>query len=304
VQAIRPAHGWRRDVTQQTLGVVGLGRMGLGMAANLAAKGFPTLGVDPSAERCALARRAGVTVVATPAELFAACDVVIASLPTADHVVEVVEGEGGFLARAPAGAVFVDTSTSEASVSRRLAAAAAASGLGFVDAPVSGGPAGAEAGTLTMMIGGDPAHLATATPALEAISGKRLHVGASGAGNVAKLVNNLLVGAHLLTVSEAVRLSEAAGVPAADVLAVVNAASGRSAVSEVNYPRWVLNGAFDSGFTMGLMRKDVRLAAALVAETGVDLPVSDLVARIWADSAARLADGVDFNRIVQDEPKA
>ncbi len=101
--------------------------------------------------------------------------------------------------------------------------------------------------------------------------------------------------------SEAVRLSEAAGVPAADVLAVVNAASGRSAVSEVNYPRWVLNGAFDSGFTMGLMRKDVRLAAALAAEVGVDCPVSELVARIWADSAARLADGEDFNRIVEDK---
>lgn len=291
-------------MAQQTVGVVGLGRMGLGMAANLAAKGFSTLGVDPSPERCGLAARAGVTVVATPAELFAVCGVVVASLPTADHVVEVVEGPDGFLEKAPAGAVFVDTSTSEASVSRRLAAAAAAKSLGFLDAPVSGGPAGAEAGTLTMMIGGDVAHLATATAALEAISGKRLHVGASGAGNVAKLVNNLLVGAHLLTVSEAVRLSEAAGVPAADVLAVVNAASGRSAVSEVNYPRWVLNGAFDSGFTMGLMRKDVRLAAALVAETGVHLPVCDLVARIWADSAARLADGEDFNRIVQDEPKA
>lgn len=291
-------------MAQQTVGVVGLGRMGLGMAANLAVKGFRTLGVDPSPERCGLAARTGVAVVATPAELFAASNVVIASLPTADHVVEVVEGEGGFLAKAPAGAVFVDSSTSEASVSRRLAAAAAGKGLGFLDAPVSGGPAGAEAGTLTMMIGGDPAHLATAMPALEAISGKRLHVGASGAGNVAKLVNNLLVGAHLLTVSEAVRLSEAAGVPAADVLAVVNAASGRSAVSEVNYPRWVLNGAFDSGFTMGLMRKDVRLAAALIAEVGASLPVSDLVARIWADSAARLADAEDFNRIVQDEPKA
>ncbi|KAF0122047.1 MAG: 6-phosphogluconate dehydrogenase, partial [Xanthobacteraceae bacterium] len=258
---IRPVHGWRRDVAQQTVGVVGLGRMGLGMAANLAAKGFNTLGVDPSPERCGLASRAGVAVVATPAELFSACDVVIASLPTADHVVEVVEGGDGFLAKASAGAVFVDTSTSEASVSRRLATAAAGKDLGFLDAPVSGGPAGAEAGTLTMMIGGDAAHLAVATPALEAISARRLHVGASGAGNVAKLVNNLLVGAHLLTVSEAVRLSEAAGVPAADVLAVVNAASGRSAVSEINYPRWVLNGAFDSGFTMGLMRKDVRLAA-------------------------------------------
>ena len=129
--------------------------------------------------------------------------------------------------------------------------------------------------------------------------------GAIGVAGLKKYAERTgITGAHLLTVSEAVRLSEAAGVPAADVLAVVNAASGRSAVSEVNYPRWVLNGAFDSGFTMGLMRKDVRLAAALVAETGVDLPVSDLVARIWADSAARLADSEDFNRIVQDELKA
>jgi len=129
VQAIRPAHGWRRDVTQQTVGVVGLGRMGLGMAANLAAKGFPTLGVDPSADTLAGHPPLGLVAASDVEALFAACDVVIASLPTADHVVEVVEGEGGFLAGAPAGAVFVDTSTSEASVSRRLAAAAAASAL-------------------------------------------------------------------------------------------------------------------------------------------------------------------------------
>ena len=283
-----------------SIGVVGLGRMGLGMAANGAAKGFRTYGSDPSPERVALAEAKGVVALGL-ADLFAASDVVIASLPTADVVAKVVEAPDGFLAKAPKGAVFVDTSTSEAGVSRRLAALAAEKGLGFIDAPVSGGPAGAEAGTLTMMIGGEAGHLARAMPVLEAISAKRLHVGGAGAGNVAKLVNNLLVGAHLLTVSEAVRLSEAAGVPAADVLAVVNAASGRSAVSEVNYPRWVLNGAFDSGFTMGLMRKDVRLAAALAAEVGVDCPVSEVVARIWADSAARLADGEDFNRIVEDK---
>lgn len=291
-------------MVQGTVGVVGLGRMGLGMAANLAAKGFRALGIDPSPERCALAGGRGVTLAASAAELFAASPVVIASLPTAGHVQAVVEGEGGFLDNAPAGAVFVDTSTSEASLSRRLATDAAGRGLGFLDAPVSGGPSGAEAGTLTMMIGGVRADLDLAMPALEAISARRLHVGAPGAGNVAKLVNNLLVGAHLLTVSEAVRLSEAAGVPAADVLAVVNAASGRSAVSEVNYPRWVLSGAFDSGFTMGLMRKDVGLAAALMAEVGADLPVSELVARLWAESAARLADSEDFNRIVESEPKA
>lgn len=289
-------------MAERTVGVIGLGRMGLGMAANLAAKGFATLGLDPAPERRRLAQDRGIAMADDLAALCDRSDIVLASLPTAVHVEAVTEGADGFLAKARPGAVFVDTSTSEASVSRRLAGAAAARGLGFLDAPVSGGPAGAEAGTLTMMIGGDAAHLERARPALEAISARRLHVGPPGAGNVAKLVNNLLVAAHLLTVSEAVRLSEAAGVPAADVLAVINAASGRSAVSEVNYPRWVLNGAFDSGFTMGLMRKDVGLAAALMRETGMTFPVSDLVARIWADSAARLADGEDFNRIVQDTP--
>jgi 3-hydroxyisobutyrate dehydrogenase len=179
-----------------------------------------------------------------------------------------------------------------------LAAVCAAKGIGFIDAPVSGGPAGAKAGTLTTMIGGDGAHLMAALPVIEAIAAKVIHVGASGAGNVAKLVNNLLVAVNLLTVSEAMRLSEAAGVPTAEVLKVINAASGRSAVSEVNYPRWIQPEAFDSGFTMGLMRKDVRLAQALVGETGLDLPLAELAARIWQESASRLADGEDFNRIV------
>ncbi len=121
-----------------SIGVVGLGRMGLGMAANGVAKGFRTYGSDPSPDRVALAEAKGVVALGL-ADLFAASDVVIASLPTADVVAKVVEAPDGFLARAPAGAVFVDTSTSEAGVSRRLAALAAEKGLGFIDAPVSGG---------------------------------------------------------------------------------------------------------------------------------------------------------------------
>ncbi len=281
------------------IAVIGLGQMGLGMATTLLGKGFAVSGFDPSAERQRLAREAGVTVVAGAGE--AAANIVILSLPLARHVAETVEG--GLLAGLAPGSVIVDTSTSEAAVSRRLAEACAARGVGFLDAPVSGGPSGARTGALTMMVGGEAAHLDVARPALEAMTAKLIHVGPSGAGNVAKLVNNLLVAAHLITVSEAMRLSEAAGVPTADVLKVVNAASGRSAVSEVNYPRWIENGAFDSGFTMGLMRKDVGLAAALAAEAGLELPVSGLVARLWAASAERLADGEDFNRIVALSPE-
>jgi 3-hydroxyisobutyrate dehydrogenase len=277
--------------------VIGLGQMGLGMATTLAGKGFAVVGYDVAETSRQKATAAGITVKASLADALGDADAVILSLPLAVHVAEVVEGPGGVLAAAAKGAMVIDTSTSEASVSRRLAGACATRGMGFLDAPVSGGPAGAKAGTLTMMIGGDAAHVAAAQPVLDAIAAKVIHVGPSGAGNVAKLVNNLLVAVNLLTVSEAMRLSEAAGVPTADVLKVVNAASGRSAVSEVNYPRWIQSGTFDSGFTMGLMRKDVRLAQALIAETGLDLPLAELAARVWKESAERLADGEDFNRV-------
>lgn len=282
--------------------VIGLGQMGLGMAATLAGKGFRVSGHDPSKARAELAREAGIGVPGELTKAVAEAGVIVLSLPLAAHVCETVEGS--LIGHATAGAVIVDTSTSQAAVSRRLAGLCAKAGLGFLDAPVSGGPAGARAGALTFMIGGEAQHLERAQAVIEAMAAKIIHVGASGAGNIAKLVNNLLVAANLLTVSEAMRLSEAAGVPAADALKVVNAASGRSGVSEVNYPRWVLNEAFDSGFTMGLMRKDVRLAIAMAREVGVALPMADLVGRIWADSAAALADSEDFNRITNLETGA
>jgi 3-hydroxyisobutyrate dehydrogenase len=277
--------------------VVGLGNMGLGMAATLLGKDFAVTGYDLSAERCALARAAGVTIVPDLPTLARGAAILVLSLPLARDVAATVEGDDGLLAHASPGSVIIDTSTSEVATSRRLAALCAARSIGFLDAPVSGGPAGARAGTLAIMIGGDTGHVAVARTVLDAMGTTVLHVGPSGAGNVAKLVNNLLVASHLLTMSEAMRLSEAAGVPAADVLTVVNAASGRSAVSEVNYPRWIESGRFDSGFTMGLMRKDVGLAAALAAQVGANLPMSELAAKLWRESAAGLADGEDFNRI-------
>lgn len=277
--------------------VIGLGQMGLGMAATLRAKGFEVAGHDVSEARLLLATEAGCAAPGRIAEAVRDAQAIVLSLPLAEHVRHVVEID--VIGAAKPGAVIVDTSTSEASVSRGLAAVCAGAGIGFLDAPVSGGPAGARAGTLTFMIGGEAADLETARPVLAAMGTRLVHVGPSGAGNVAKLVNNLLVAANLLMVSEAMALSEAAGVPAGDVLKVVNAASGRSAVTEVNYPRWIESGTFDSGFTMGLMRKDVTLAARLAAEAGVDLPLAGLVVRAWAQSAERLADGEDFNRITQ-----
>jgi 3-hydroxyisobutyrate dehydrogenase len=281
----------------KTIGVVGLGNMGLGMASTLAAKGFAVLGFDISEARRQPAEAAGVTFVPSLAEVLQESDALVFSLPMAKDVEAVVTAEGGLLSRNDRSVIVIDTSTSDPATTRRLSARLAAAGHALLDAPVSGGPSGAAQGTLTMMVGGTPDDFARALPILEAMSSRAIHVGPSGAGNIAKLVNNLLVAAHLVTTGEAMRLSEAAGLSAEDALKVVNTATGRSAISEVMMPRWIVPGTFDSGFSAGLMRKDVRLAIEMAADAGADLPLSAHVRDIWEGARDRIPDQADFTRM-------
>jgi 3-hydroxyisobutyrate dehydrogenase len=269
------------------------------MALTLQRAGYRVVGFDAmEATRTAVASE-GIEVAASSGAVMAATDIVILSLPTAAIVESVVSGEGGLLAHARDGVVIVDTSTSHPETSRWLAGLLAAKGMSFIDAPVSGGPKGAVTGSMTMVIGAADADLARVMPVLECMSAKRVHVGPVGAGNVAKIVNNLLCAAHLLTAAEAMRIAAAAGVDPERLLEGLNAGSGRSGVTLANVPTWVLNGAFDSGFTMKLMRKDLRLAEQFIGELGLSLPLAADTARIWADSASTIADGEDFNRIVE-----
>ncbi|WP_448785702.1 NAD(P)-dependent oxidoreductase [Brucella intermedia] len=283
------------------IGVVGLGSMGLGMAQTLAAKGFATLGFDLSPERKALAQKVNVTPADTLDKLFENADFLVFSLPTARDVETVVNAHIHQLGAGRSRVVIIDTSTSEPDVSRALAQKLDALGHGFLDAPVSGGPAGAASGKLTMMIGGSDADLALAQPVIETMAAKALHVGPSGAGNVAKLVNNLLAAAHMVTTSEGLKLALAAGISPKSALRVLNAASGKSMISEVHFPTWIMNDRFDSGFTMGLMRKDVRLAQELAERTGADIPLTSVVAKLWAGSN-HLEDRDDFTRMGAFQP--
>ena len=287
-----------------TVGVIGLGNMGLGMAATLARAGFAVLGFDLNQARRAPAEAAGVAVEDSAAAVLRGADALVFSLPAAADVEAVATAPDGLPGLRDRRVVVIDTSTSDPGTSRRLAARLAEAGHGFLDAPVSGGPSGAAAGTLTMMIGGTAEDLALVRPVIDALSGTAVHVGPSGAGNVAKLVNNMLVAAHLITAREAMRLSEAAGLPAADALRVVNAATGRSAATEVMVPRWVLPGSYDSGFSAGLMRKDVRLAMELAGSVGLDLPLCALAFRLWQDASGQVPDRADFTRIMEAAPHA
>ncbi|SEK39638.1 NAD(P)-dependent oxidoreductase [Pacificibacter marinus] len=282
------------------LGIIGCGNMGGGMASQLIKNGYEVTCFDPSPEISGKMATLGATTTTSAGALAKACDVIILSLPKA-AVVETVMVE--ILPDIQTDTVILDTSTSVPATSQAMSTKGENHGFSFVDGPVSGGPAAANAGTMTMLLGGDPDAIETLRPVLDLLTAKTVKVGGSGAGHAAKIANNMLCAANLVLVGEAVRLGRAAGVAPADLLEGINAGSGRSGVSEVNFPKWILNNAFDSGFTMGLMRKDVGLALDLAKSSDVDLSGFAAIADIWLNASTDIADSDDFNAIVKTSPK-
>ncbi|MCA3419922.1 MAG: NAD(P)-dependent oxidoreductase [Roseomonas sp.] len=272
--------------------VIGLGNMGMAMLKRLLAIGHEIRAWDLDPAKRAAARQAGAAIGADIADSVA--ELTIFSLP---HDAAVAEVLGHVLPALAQGAVIIDTSTLSPRAVRGFAEQAKARGVFYLDAPVSGGPAGAAAGSMAMMVGGDAAALERATPLLQHLTARLLHIGPSGAGQVAKLVNNLLVASHLVTAGEALRLGAAAGVAPEALLPVLNGASGRSAVTEVNWPRWIIPGSFDSGFSAGLMRKDMGLALELARELDVPLEATGRAAALWEELRAAVPDDADFNRL-------
>ncbi|WP_249976276.1 NAD(P)-dependent oxidoreductase [Vreelandella olivaria] len=278
-----------------TINVIGLGQMGGNMALTLKAAGFNVTGSDVFEQARARLAAKGLAVVAPDA--LPASDIYLLSLPTSAHVRDVLENTPGILHLAPKGSVIIDTSTSDPAVSRELAEKVSAAGLLWLDAPVSGGPKGAASGKLGMLLGGETTTIERVAPVLEAMSAKRTHVGGPGSGHVVKLANNYLCAAHLLTTAEAVAMAAKAGVAPEACLAGINSGSGRSAVSEVNFPEWVLSERFDSGFTTGLMRKDLRLARDAAEQLGIPLSLLQAVVEAWHTDTQHPADSEDFNHI-------
>ncbi|MDR5762435.1 NAD(P)-dependent oxidoreductase [Caballeronia sp. LZ035] len=283
----------------KTVGVIGLGNMGRGMARSAARGGYRVLGFDAAPGAAAALEADGVEARDSIAAIAGEADVLILSLPTSAIVEEVVLGKGGVASSGKAGLIVVDTTTADPDSTRKVAAALAECRIGFVDAPVSGGPKGAATATMTMVLGGSDADVAAVEPILAVISAKRVHVGPVGAGHVTKIINNMLTGVHLLAASEAVRAAQGAGVDPEKLVEALNGGSGRNSATLTNYPTWIFNGKFDSGFTMKLMRKDVRLAMALLDNVHEDAPIAKEAGRLWAASEASIGDAEDFNRIVQ-----
>jgi 3-hydroxyisobutyrate dehydrogenase len=247
------------------VGFIGLGRMGGPMAARLAEAGYRVQGYDVSEQALAAWAARGGTPAESPAAAAAGAAAVVLMLPDSAVVRSVL---AGLLGDAPRGAVVVDMSSSEPAVTRELAARARQHGLTLVDAPVSGGVAGAVKGSLTIMAGGAPGDVRRVRGLLDVLGARVMHVGDVGAGHAVKALNNLLSATHLLATSEAMAAAASFGLDVPTVLQAINSSSGRSGSTEKKWPDFIVPGTFDSGFSLRLMVKDMRIALGLADSAG------------------------------------
>lgn len=288
-----------------TIGFIGLGNMGQPMVRRLAAAGYQVRGYDvgrPARDR--LADTPGVAITGTASEAAAGADAVILMLPDSDAVESVLVGDGlagdALLAEIRPPALVADMSSSEPARTRALAERAATAGLTLIDAPVSGGVAGARAGSLTIMTGGSAEALARLRPVFDVLGAKIVHAGdLPGAGHAIKALNNLMSAAHLLVSAEAILAGEAFGLDPAVMIDIVNGSSGRSGSTETKWPRYILPASFNSGFSMRFMVKDMKIALQLADTAGTPAEASRAALVAWDRAAEEMPPGADHTEIGQ-----
>lgn len=281
------------------VGFIGLGAMGKPMARNLLAAGFSLAVYDIAPQAVAELADAGAFTAASPAELAARCDVIITMLPNADIVEETLRGPAGVFTGALEGRLVVDMSSVDPASSRRMAAIAAAKGIGYVDAPVSGGTAGAAGGTLTIMAGGADADVARAMP-LFLVLGKNIrHLGGVGSGDAIKMVNNLLLGVNMAALAEALVLGVKSGLSAETMLTVIGESSGASYALKSKLPTFIMEGRFEPGFAVDLQYKDLELAVASAKRERLPLPVTAAAQQVYELARAEGFGRADISAIVK-----
>ncbi|WP_438354350.1 NAD(P)-dependent oxidoreductase [Microbacterium sp. CJ88] len=277
--------------------VIGLGNMGFPMVGRLVAAGEEVRGFDVAPDAVARLAEVGAAGADSAADAARGAGVVVLMLPNSRIVTSVVDD----LLAADAlveGSILVDMSSSEPTSTRELAERLAPHGVALVDAPVSGGVKGAVAGTLTIMVGGEDAAVDRVLPVVTAL-GTAIRCGGVGAGHAVKALNNLLSATHLWATSEAMEAGAAFGLDPEVMLAVFNRSSGRSGSTENKWPNFVLPGTYDSGFGLGLMLKDMRIALGLAEATGTTRRLSADAVELWADAASHLPATADHTEIAR-----
>ncbi len=287
------------------IGFIGLGNMGLPMAQNLIKARHHVIGFDvskPALERLAADKAAVADAVP------AACrnaEVIITMLPAGEHVRSVYLGAGGVIANAPSGALLIDCSTIDVATARAVAVAAAERSFAMLDAPVSGGVGGAQAATLTFMVGGTDEAFARAQPILAAMGKTIVHAGGSGNGQAAKICNNMILGASMIAVSEGFLLAEKLGLDAQKLFDIASKSSAQC-WSLTTYcpvpgpvPTSPANRGYQAGFTAAMMLKDLKLAQEAARAGGASTPLGAQAAALYGLYAAHGLGGEDFSGIIR-----
>ena len=272
------------------------------MAAHVARAGHALTVWNRTARRAvdSAAAAAGARVATSPADAVRNAELVITCLPESSDVAELLWSNDAAMTTAlRAGTLFVDCTSGDPDTSRRIAAELASRNVGFIDAPVSGGVVGAEAGKLTVMVGGAADALARARPVLEAFAGKIVHCGDIGAGHALKAVNNALLALHIWSTAEGLAAALKAGVKPDVALDVINASSGRSNASMNLFPERVLTGAFPRTFRLALLDKDAGIAAEMARSQKTPAPTLQLAADLMRIAHLELGDEADHVEAVR-----
>ena len=287
------------------IGFIGLGNMGLPMARNLIKAGHQLCGFDVVKPALDGLTAAGGKVAASAIDACAGAEAIITMLPAGEHVRAVYLGDSGIVAKAPANVLLIDSSTIDVNSARAVAAAAATRGLAMIDAPVSGGVGGAQAGTLTFMVGGPDDAFARAKPFLEAMGKTIVHAGAAGNGQAAKICNNMILGISMIAVSEAFVLAEKIGLDSQKLFDIASKASGQcwSLTSYCPVPGPVpaspANRDYQAGFTAAMMLKDLKLAQEAARAADVATPLGAEAAAIYGLYSAQGKSAEDFSGIIR-----
>ncbi len=287
-------------MNQIKVAFLGLGAIGLPMARRIAEAGFDLAVWNRTVSKAEdLARATGARAARTPADAARGAHVVITCLPTSEEVAEVTSGADGLDSTMQNGSILVDCTSGDPGISCAIAEKLARVGVGFLDAPVSGGVVGAEAGTLTVMCGGDHAMLDRARPVLDAFAAKIIHCGPVGTGHTIKALSNALLAIHLWSTGEALAVAAHAGIAPATALEVINGSAGRSNSSENLIPQRVLTREFPATFRLALLHKDLRIAENIALNMLIPVRFIELAHELFGRAHEELGDEVDHTAAIQ-----
>ncbi len=283
-----------------TIGFIGLGAMGAPMAERVVKAGYPVVTIchkrrEPVDALAAL----GARVVSTPAEVARASDMIVTIVPADAELHEIVMGTHGLVEGLSPGKVLIDMTTATAGSLIEIERALTPQGVRVLDAPVSGGTTAAAQGTLTIMVGGDPALLEECRPLLATMGTRIIHVGPVGQGKVVKTVNQMLAATHLVAIGEAFALGVRCGADPATLYSVIKESSGYSKMMDLRLQNFLLSGSFEPGFKLDLMKKDVNLALDSARAQGVPLLLTSVVAQLFAAASRAGKGGADFSAAAQ-----